>query len=66
MLTNRFDSYFYVQDVQGTWINLFLQPDALSANEAEALEEYLRMTCRYAAENLDTLNGSCTTRVLLN
>ena len=37
------------------WINLFLQPDALSANEVEAHEEYLRMTCRYASENLDAL-----------
>ena len=45
MLTNGFDSNVYVQDVQGTLINLFLQPDALSANEVDAYEEYLRMTC---------------------
>ena len=30
IVENGYDSYFYVQDAQGTWINLYLQPDALS------------------------------------
>ena len=68
MLTNGLDLYFYVQDVQGTWINLFLQPDALSTNEVEAHEEYLRMTCRYVSDNLDTLKcflyNTCTTKLI--
>ena len=68
MLTNRFDSYIYVQYVQGTWINLFLQPDALSTNEVEAHEEYLCMTCRYASDKLDTLKrflyNTCTTKLI--
>ena len=50
-----FDSYFHVQDVQGTWINLFLQPDALSTNEVEAHEAYIQMACVYASDNLDTM-----------
>ena len=53
---NGFDSYFYVQDArQAIWINLFEQPDALSHEEIEAHEEYLRSECLFASDNLDTL-----------
>ena len=61
IVVNECDLYFYVQDMQGTRINVYLQPNALSPNEVDAPEEYLRMACVYASDNLDTLR-----RILYN
>ena len=60
-MVNGYDSYFYVQYVQGEWLNLFLNPDALSMNKVDAHEDYLKTACRYAAGNLDALR-----RLLIN
>ena len=68
IVENRYSSYFYVQDVQGTWINLYLQPNALSTNGVDAQEEYLRMACVYASDNLDKLRfflyNTCTNELI--
>ena len=58
----------YVHDAQGTWINLYLHPNALSTNEVEAQEEYLRMACVYVSDNLDALRrflyNTCTNELI--
>ena len=43
------------------WINLFEQPDALSQDDIEAHEDFLRSECHYAGDNLDTLKNTYTT-----
>ena len=57
-----------MQEAQGTWVNLFGQPDALTNNEVEAHEEYLRTVCGYASENLNTLKrflyNTCTIELI--
>ena len=61
-MDNGFNLYFYVQDVQGAWINLFLKPYALSTHKVEAHKHYyLQTTCVYASDNLDALR-----RLLIN
>ena len=68
IVVNEYNLYFFVQDAQGTWINLYLQPDALSTNEVDAHEDYLRMACLYASATLDTLKcylyNTCTNELI--